>query len=151
MSESEADRRYRIHRALKEWTGLWVYNSDVAFEVKGAILRRDDQAAEDAMTASGRVHDPKILIEQVRPEIEREDRVERLASSEAKLEARILRRVAEALRGGFSEGYHSMGGPQDGDSSPSEFDASTAADELEREARELEDDAVDEAEGEVEA
>lgn len=147
---NEAERAYRAKRALRAWTSVWVNTPDVAYAVKEAILRGDDKTAESMLTACG-VDDPDLLIWAVRPEIEREDRVERLASPETKLEARILRRVAEALRGGFIAGYSSMGGPRDGDSRPSEFDGAAAAGILEHEARVAEDDAVDEAEGEVEA
>lgn len=54
------------------------------------------------------------------------------------MEARVLRKVAAALRGAHSEGYSSMGGPQDGDSYPASFDAPVAAKELEAEATRIE-------------
>lgn len=54
------------------------------------------------------------------------------------LEARVLRKVATALRGAYDRGYYGMGGPQDGDDTPSSFDAPKAASELEAEAAKLE-------------
>ena len=53
------------------------------------------------------------------------------------VEARILRKVAAALRGNYERGYSSMGGPQD-HSEPSSFDASSAARDLEAEASKIE-------------
>lgn len=47
------------------------------------------------------------------------------------MEARVLRKVAAALRGAHSEGYSSMG-PQDGDSYPASFDAPVAGHQRER-------------------
>lgn len=143
MSE-DADH-YRVKRALREWTRLWRDHYDTALAVEAAILRRDDQAAEGLL--AGSVHDPKILIEHLRPEIEREDKVERLVPELTRMEARILRRVATALSGrAHTAAYRSMGGPQDGDSHPAEFDGAVAAEDLEREAREIEDAALAEVE-----
>jgi len=56
----------------------------------------------------------------------------------AKIEARILRRVAEALRAGYTPGYYGHGGPQDGDDEPPSFDVKKAATYLELEADTLE-------------
>lgn len=50
------------------------------------------------------------------------------------LEARILRKLAKAIRCGFVEGYHSHGGPQDGDSTSDSFDTDRAAKQLEADA-----------------
>lgn len=54
------------------------------------------------------------------------------------VEARVLRRVAAALRAAYDKGYYGMGGPQDGDDIPPSFDAPKAARELEDEADKLE-------------
>lgn len=48
----------------------------------------------------------------------------------AAMERRILKRVADALRGAYSPGYHGKGGPQDGDDEPPSFDARWAADQI---------------------
>lgn len=53
-------------------------------------------------------------------------------------EARILRKVAAAIRSAGVPGYWSPGGPQDGDSTPDSFDYDKAADRLEHEAERLE-------------
>lgn len=57
-----------------------------------------------------------------------------------RIEANILRKVANALRGAWDEGYRGMGGPQDGDDVPSSFDAVRAAKELEAHAKQLDGD-----------
>lgn len=54
------------------------------------------------------------------------------------LEARVLRKIAKAIRCGFVEGYHSYGGPQDGDSTPDSFDTDRAACQLDEEAAKIE-------------
>jgi len=43
-----------------------------------------------------------------------------------KLEARILRALAEALDEGYDPGYHGRGGPQDGDDEPPSFNVKAA-------------------------
>ncbi len=63
--------------------------------------------------------------------------LEETASVARRLEARILRKVAAALDEGFVLGWHSMGGPQDGDSTPDSFDSEKAAKHLEAEAERL--------------
>lgn len=54
------------------------------------------------------------------------------------LEARIYRTLAEAIRNGFVGGYHSRGGPQDGDSTPDYFDVKAVSRELHLAAEMLE-------------
>jgi len=54
------------------------------------------------------------------------------------LEARILRSVADAMRDNYEYAYHSRGGPQDGDSTPSSFNGERAAKQLEEEADKVE-------------
>jgi len=56
----------------------------------------------------------------------------------AALEARILRKVAATMRANYEHAYYSMGGPQDGDSTPSSFDGDRAAKQLEAEAEKIE-------------
>lgn len=53
------------------------------------------------------------------------------------LEIRVLEKAAEAFRAGFTRGYHSMGGPQDGDSTPDSFDEEKAAQVLDEAAAEI--------------
>ena len=142
----EANRAYRVERALRRWSSVWINTPDVARAVEEAILRGDDQGAEELLKTRPGVEDPRILVESVKPEVLRDDKVDRLVTAEVKLEARILRRVASVMRGNFRGAYRSMGGSQDGDSSPAEVDASRPADELEREAREIEDEALEESE-----
>ena len=53
------------------------------------------------------------------------------------LEARVLRRVAEAILQGYRPGYYGHGGPQDGDDEPPSFEAKDVVRDLERAADEL--------------
>lgn len=58
-----------------------------------------------------------------------------MSANERKTEARVLRRVAEALRNAYTPGYYGMGGPQDDDDDePPSFNAGSAATELEQTA-----------------
>lgn len=60
-----------------------------------------------------------------------------IAEDPKQMEARILRRVAEALRSAYTPGYYGHGGPQDGDDEPPSFNARNAAAELEQAAEGL--------------
>lgn len=67
---------------------------------------------------------------------QRAARGDALEDGDGGVEARVLRKVAKALRENYTEPYCSMGGPADGDSHPGELDAERAAADLERMADE---------------
>ena len=67
-----------------------------------------------------------------------------VTESEAKMEARILRTVADAIMSGYLPGYSSMGGPRDGKSSPPSFNAKQAAADLREVADEIDEIEADE-------
>jgi hypothetical protein len=147
VSREDAELAYRRKRAARFWTGICTNDVKLALQVEDAILACNDKSAMELLAAAG-CHDPDLLIEQVKPDVVRRERVRRTCSDLVKLEARILRRVAGVLNHYYTEAYHSMGGPQDGDSSPSEFDAERAANDLLEAALEVENDeleALDEA------
>lgn len=58
-------------------------------------------------------------------------------------EAKILRRVAEVIRGNYSPGCYGHGGPQDGDDIPASFDAYDTAKMLDEGAAELEQELIE--------
>lgn len=77
--------------------------------------------------------DDPVLLPSASEELDKAERLRR----EHAFEARILRRVAAALRGGHTPAWLSRGGPQDGDDTPESFDVPSVVVELERQADDL--------------